>query len=254
MKPSNSLERVLAVLEVFSEQRLEWSVDELMAELGHSRPTMYRYLKTLKDAGFVTYSRSSGVMLGPKIVEMDYLARRSDDLVISGLPYLRKLTTAHSCTAMLLRWYRSKILCVVSETSASNPVSSYPRGRPMPLGRGAIPRSIMASLPKSQLVPLIEQNLPELSSVGLGSTVEEVVEALRKLRKTGYFVAYGEVTPGAVGIAAPILDSKQYPIACLCVTISGSAFTGQDIDLIGASVRSSAAELTKQMATGSPGR
>jgi DNA-binding IclR family transcriptional regulator len=246
MKPSNSLDKVLAVLEVFSEQRLEWTAEELMAELGHSRPTMYRYLKTLKDAGFVVYSRRSSITLGPKIVEMDYLARRSDDLVKGSLPFLQKLTNVRPCTAMLLRWYGSKILCVASETSTPKPISSYPRGRPMPLGRGAIPRSIMAYLPKSQLAPLIEQNLTELSSVGLGASVIEVIDALKKLRKTGYFVAYGEVTPGAVGIAAPILDAGDYPIASLCVTIPGGAVSAKDIDLIGEEIRLAADQIAMQ--------
>ncbi len=245
MKPSNSLERVLAVLEVFTEQRLEWTVEELMAELGHSRPTMYRYLKTLKDAGFVMYSRSSSVTLGPKVVEMDYLARRSDELVIAGRPYLKRLTEAHSCTAMLLRWYGSKILCVVSETSTPKPLSSYPRGRPMPLGRGAIPRSIMAFLPRSELDPLVARNLAELSAVGLGNSVEEVVDQLRRLRRSGLFVAYGEVTPGAVGIAAPVFDGRQYPIASLCVTVAGSIVNGALIDEIGEQVRFAAREITK---------
>ena len=53
MKPKNSLERVLAVLEVFSEERLEWTPEDLMRELGYSRPTLYRYLKILKDAGLI---------------------------------------------------------------------------------------------------------------------------------------------------------------------------------------------------------
>src|SRR3978361_2395356 len=105
MKPSNSLERVLAVLEVVTEQRLEWTVEELTAALGHSRPTMYRYLKTLKDAAFVMSSRRSSGALGPKVVEMDYLARRSDELVAACRPYLQRLTDVNPCTAMLLRWY-----------------------------------------------------------------------------------------------------------------------------------------------------
>ena len=249
IKPTNSLERVLAVLEVFSEQRLEWTVEELMATLGHSRPTMYRYLKTLKDAGFIMYSRGSSVTLGPKVVEMDYLARRSDRLVSHALPHLKRLTASDPCTAMLLRWYGSKILCVASETSAPKPMSSYPRGRPMPLGRGAIPRSIMAFIPRSQLLPLVAQNLTELTAVGLGTTVEEVVEALRMMRKSGYFVAYGEVTPGAVGIAAPIFDDRHYPIASVCVTIAGSLVTGAQIDQIGTEVRRVALQISADRAS-----
>jgi DNA-binding IclR family transcriptional regulator len=236
MKPANSLERVLAVLEVFSEERLEWMPEELMQELGYSRPTLYRYLKTLKDAGFLMSTRNSGVTLGPKIVEMDYLARRSDVLVLHGLPYLKELTGAYSCTAMLLRWYGNKILCVASESSTKNPVSSYPRGRPMPLGRGAIARSIMAFLPRPRLLPLIERNLDDLRSVGLGDSTQDVLKSLKKVRKAGFSVAYGEVTPGAVGIAAPILDDRRYPIASICVTIAGNLVTGAEIDEISARV------------------
>jgi len=236
MKPTNSLQRVLAVLEVFSEARLEWVPEDLMKELGYSRPTLYRYLKILKEAGFLMSTRNAGVTLGPKVVELDYLTRKSDTLMLHALPHLKDLTKHHSCTAMLLRWYGNKILCIASQSSAKNPISSYPRGRPMPLGRGAIARSIMAFLPKRQLLPLIERNLDDLKSVGLGDTAEEVQKSLKKVRKAGFSVAYGEVTPGAVGIAAPVFDDRRHPIASVCVTIAGNLVTGAQIDQIGSGV------------------
>src|SRR5215470_11653675 len=223
MKPKNSLERVLAVLEVFSEERLEWTPEDLMRELGYSRPTLYRYLKILKDAGFLMSARNSSVTLGPKVVEMDYLTRRSDPLVLLGVPQLKELTAAHSCTAMVLRWYGNKILCVASESSTKNPISSYPRGRPM---------------------PLIERNLADLRAVGLGDTADDVLKSLRKVRKTGFCVAYGEVTPGAVGIAAPVVDDRDYPIASVCVTIAGNLVTGAQIDQIGGEVRRVASQIS----------
>jgi DNA-binding IclR family transcriptional regulator len=254
MKPTNSLERVLAVLEVFSEERLEWMPEDLMRELGYTRPTLYRYLKILKDAGFLMSSRNAAVTLGPKVVEMDYLTRKSDPLVLHGLPYLIEMTAAYSCTAMLLRWYGNKILCVASESSAKNPVSSYPRGRPMPLGRGAIPRSIMAYLPKQHLLPLLRRNLDDLRAVGLGETTEDVQRGLKKIRKAGFAVAYGEVTPGAVGIAAPVLDERQLPIASVCVTIAGNLVTGAQIDEISAAVRRIAQQLGSEHARISPNK
>jgi DNA-binding IclR family transcriptional regulator len=244
MKPTNSLERVLAVLEVFSEARLEWMPEDLMRELGYSRPTLYRYLKILKDAGFLMSTRNAGVTLGPKVVELDYLTRKSDPLVLQGLPHLKHLTARYSCTAMVLRWYGNKILCVVSESSAKDPISSYPRGRPMPLGRGAIARSIMAFLPKRQLLPLIERNLDDLRSVGLGHTTSDVRGSLKKVRKAGFSVAYGEVTPGAIGIAAPVFDDRHLPIASVCVTIAGNLVTGALIDQIGAEVLRVASQIS----------
>jgi DNA-binding IclR family transcriptional regulator len=251
MKPTNSLERVLAVLEVFSEQRLEWTPEELMKELGYSRPTLYRYLKTLKEAGFLMPTRNAGVTLGPKVVEMDYLMRKSDALVLCGLPYLKALTGEHACTALLVRWYGNKILCVASESSAKNPTSSYPRGRPMPLGRGAIARSIMAFLPRPRLMPLIEHNLADLRSVGLGDTADDVHKSLKKVRKVGFSVAYGEVTPGAVGIAAPIFDTGGHPVASLCLTIAGNLVTGSQIDRVGQQVQRVALQIGAECVPGS---
>jgi DNA-binding IclR family transcriptional regulator len=244
MKPTNSLQRVLAVLEVFSEARLEWVPEDLMKELGYSRPTLYRYLKILKEAGFLMSTRNAGVTLGPKVVELDYLARKSDTLMLHALPHLKDLTKHYSCTAMLLRWYGNKILCIASQSSAKNPISSYLRGRPMPLGRGAIARSIMAFLPKWQLLPLIERNLDDLKSVGLGDTAEEVQKSLKKVRKAGFSVAYGEVTPGAVGIAAPVFDDRRHPIASVCVTIAGNLVTGTQIDQIGSGVLGVASQIS----------
>jgi DNA-binding IclR family transcriptional regulator len=247
MKTTNSLERVLAVLNAFSEARLEWTPEELMKELGYSRPTLYRYLKTLKDAGLLMSTRSAGFTLGPKVVEMDYLMRKSDALVLHGSPYLRSLTGKYPCTALFVRWYGNKILCVASECSASNPVSSYPRGRPMPLGRGAIARSIMAFLPRPHLRRLIELNLTELRSVGLGDTVEEILKTMNRVKKMGYAAAHGEVTPGALGIAAPIFDAGHSPIASCCVVIAGALVSGAQIDDIGQAVRQVAADVGAEL-------
>jgi DNA-binding IclR family transcriptional regulator len=235
---TNSRDRVLAVLDLFSESRPLWTPDELMRELGYSRPTLYRYLKSLKESGLLMSARGGRFTLGPRVVEMDYLSRRADPLIDAAAPHLTKLIAAHPCTALVVRWYGDKMLCVTSQSSAP-PVSSYPRGRPMPMGRGAIGRSIMAFLPRQRLVPLITRYADDLRSVGVGATPEEIMAVLKRIRRAGVAVAFGEVTPGAIGIAAPILDAND-PVASLCVTIAGRHASGELIDRIGEEVRDAA--------------
>jgi len=118
----------------------------------------------------------------------------------------------------------------------------------MAMGRGAIARSIMAFLPKPQLMPLLERYAGDLRQIGVGATQEEVLAAFKRIRRAGVAVAFGEVTPGAVGIAAPILDAG-YPTASLCVTIGGQQARGELIDRIGAEVRE-AARLIAEEASG----
>lgn len=114
----------------------------------------------------------------------------------------------------------------------------------MPLGRGAIARSIMAFLPRARLVPLIEQNLDDLRSVGLGMTAEEVRQSMKRVRRAGHAVAFGEVTAGAVGIAAPVLDDRGAPIASVCVTIAGTLVDGAGIDRIAIDVKAVASDIS----------
>ena len=109
----------------------------------------------------------------------------------------------------------------------------------MPMGRGAIARSIMAFLPRQRVMPLLARYADDLRSVGVGETPQAVLTVLKQIRRAGVAVAFGEVTPGAVGIAAPILDAN-YPVASLCLTIAGQHTNGELIDRIGEEVRESA--------------
>lgn len=247
MSGLHSLEKVLAILDVFTEDRLEWTPEELMQELGYARPTLYRYLKSLREAGLLTSLPGAGLTLGPRVVEMDYLMRKSDPLLHHGTQHLRDLTAFIPCTALLVRWYGRRLLCIASEVSTPDPLSSYPRGRPMPLGRGAISRSIMAFLPRQRMIAMIDENIDDLRAIGLGTTRSEIVERLKQVQRTGYAVAYGEVTPGVVGIAAPVFDAASSPIACLCVTIAGNLITPARIDEIGARVRIAAESVSGRL-------
>lgn len=213
-------ERILGILDLFTEDKLEWTADEMMSVLGYSRPTLYRYLKALKDNGFLAQSGVHGLTLGPRVVELDFLMRKSDILLREGHGVIRDLAALCPSTALLVRWYGNKLLCIASEVSTPDPKSSYPRGRPMPLARGAISRAILAHLPRRQMLAKIAENLPALRSLGLGETVEQIADTLRRMGRNGALIAHGEVTDGVVGVAAPVFDDGSAPIAVICMTIN----------------------------------
>lgn len=247
MSGTNSAERILAILDLFTEKQLEWTSDELIAELGYSRPTLYRYVKLLREAGLLSSLPQGGLTLGPRVVEMDYLMRKSDPLLAHGQASLDFLVGRYPCSSMLVRWHGEKLLCVASECSAEKPVSSYPRGRPMPLARGAISRSIMANLPRRRQLAMVGSQLRELRQIGLGDTVEEVLESLRQVRTAGVAVAHGEVTPGVVGVSAPVFDGGNTPIATLSVTLTGYEVPLEHLPQIMEDVRDQGRELSRKL-------
>ena len=243
-----SAERILAILDLFTEDRLDWTPDQLMARLGYSRPTLYRYLKTLKDTGFLTALPNAGFTLGPRVTELDYLMRKSDPLILHGTPVLDDLAQRFPGSAFLVRWYGQKLLCVASATSTPDQKSSYPRGRPMPLARGAISRAILAFLPKRQQLPLIQANLPDFAALGLGDTPDAITTALRRVRRDGVAVARGEVTPGVIGVAAPVFDAGRAPIAALCLTSDAHSTDAARLDAVKHAIRTGAAAITAALA------
>jgi DNA-binding IclR family transcriptional regulator len=236
MTGTGSAERILAILDVFSEARPEWTPEDLMAELGYSRPTMYRYLKSLREAGFLSPISGGGFTLGPRFVEMDFLMRRSDPLIRLGRGYLEQLVARYPCSALLVRWYGGKLLCVDSECSVENPVSSYPRGRPMPLARGAISRAIMAYLPRRRLEALMD-----------GQDTDTLTDTLKQVRRDGVAEAHGEVTPGVIGVASPVFDAGTLPVASLSVTIAADVCDAARLEKIRADVRDAAERLSGEL-------
>lgn len=239
---SSSGERILAILDLFTPDQRAWSPDAMMATLGYSRPTLYRYLKTLKGAGYLVSAPGDSLILGPRVTELDFLMRRSDPLIAAAAPFIKILAARYPGVALITRWYGSKILCVASERSSDAPVSSYSRGQPMPIARGGISRVIMANLPRREQDRLIETQRDMLA--GPNTTAATLRETYRIVRRKGYCTAWGEVTPGVVGVAGPILAAERMPIGAISITSDATTMKADRLAAIERDVRDSAAAIS----------
>lgn len=215
----NSLEKMLAILDLFQGGALRWTSDEMTDHLRYSRSTLYRYLGALTNAGLLTSLPNIGYTLGPRITELDHELRSSDPLITNGRPILQTLVKEINGFGLLCRRYREHVLCVHQEPGVSGISSSYERGRAMPLMRGATSRVILAHLSGQQLRRIYGQLSGALSEEGYGRTLKEVQDNLRVIREDGYCRSRGEVTPGVTGIAAPIFDGMGSVIGSLTLTV-----------------------------------
>ena len=247
MKGTNSADRILSVLNLFTDGRLEWTAEQLMEVLGYSRPTMYRYLRSLKDAGLLVSISNSLLTLGPRVVEMDFLIRKSDPLLTYGKVHIHQLARTYPSTSLLARWYGDKMLCVDTESSTKNYFTNYTRGRPMALVRGAIARTIVANLPRAHLENHIYLHLEEFKKIGLGENYQGILESFIEVKKNRVCIAKQEMTPGVLGIASPIFDTNRYTVGAMCVTLALNAFSVSDLDVIAEDVKGRSEKLSKEM-------
>jgi DNA-binding IclR family transcriptional regulator len=217
---ANSLERMIGILDLFETETKRWTFDAMHQRLGYTRSTLYRYLKVLSDAELLTSLPEAGYTLGPRIIELDYGIRTHDPLIQAARPVMSELVQEIPGVALLCRRYRDKVLCVHQERGSSAIQSTYERGKPQPLVRGAASRVILAHLPPAALARLVERQPREFADAGLGRTVARVRDGLKDIRQAGWDHTTGDVTPGVRGIAAPIFDNRRNVLGSLSITMA----------------------------------
>jgi DNA-binding IclR family transcriptional regulator len=199
------LSRYISVLRLFDEQHPEWIIPDLAAALDVPASTLYRTVRQMVATEFLEQAAEAKYRLGACFVEFDRLVRVTDPLYRVGTALLRDVVKQARvpCVGILARLYADKVMCIADHRSNEGAVyTSYERGRPRPLTRGAASKAILAQLPARRLSRLLGTSPAEEASVP--KRVSKLREELIAIRKQGYAIARGEVDNKVVGIAAPI--------------------------------------------------
>lgn len=214
------LDRYLNVLRLFSETHTNWTVPGLAEALKAPTSTIYRTVRELVAAGFLEPSREANFRLGSAFVEYDRLVRLTDPLVKEGEDFLPDLVKEAPVpgVALLARLYGDRVICAADARQTGVKIkTSYERGRPMPLTRGATSKAILSQLPSRRLNKLLDmaQQLSLLTADRAVFTAE-----LTQIRRKGFCVTKGEVDKGLVGIAVPVACPDQAIAASLSLVIT----------------------------------
>ncbi len=208
MTQRSSSERVLGVIDLFTEADASWTIEGISKRLGLARTTAYRYAKILTDAGFLASLNAGVYVLGPRIVQLDRQIRLNDPLLKVAPPLMEAISKRAGGIQVLCSYYGDHVLCIHDLRVDKELLSGFDRGRPFPLFRGAPSRAILAYLPQRQLKDLMLNHGMDIASAGLGNNWPEFNQNLKAIRQAGYYAAPGELHPGSYGIGAPIMHTK----------------------------------------------
>jgi len=251
----SSADKVLSVLSLFSAEHSVWSAEDAAARLDVSLSTAYRYFNSLVSCGLLDRIHRNHYVLGPAIIEHDWQIRIADPVLAIAKPIMVDLlrSTDGAATVLLCRLYRQRVMCIHQETNrADDPISSYERGRPRPMLRGATSKIILAFLPTRMLTNLWRDYRQEIAATGLGATFEDFKATLKVLRRNGFCVSRGEVDAGRIGIAAPIFDGHDRVVGSLSVVLYSAATSDRSINRLAALVVAAAHEIVWTVRTEHP--
>lgn len=215
----SSLDKMLRILELFAEERTGIGLEDVMALTQASRATAYRYLQSLTEAGLLAPATGGTYGIGPRVIELDRLMRMTDPLLTQATAPMRKLSTELHANVMLCSYYGDKVMCVDLVWPDQTVEQAYERGRPMPMFKGAMAKTILAHLPPYHLRNIQSWHAGVIEAAGLGGSWEEFRATMARLRKAGVVVTRSEVVGGLVGIGVPLLDADQRILGSLVLAI-----------------------------------
>jgi DNA-binding IclR family transcriptional regulator len=241
---TSSLDKMLGIFALFSDSQPTVGQEEVITLLGCSRATAYRYLKSLCDAGLIAPAAPGSYVLGPRVIEFDRVLRRHDPLLLAARPVIERVSARLKANVMLCSYYDDKVMCIDRIWPDDSVVSSYERGRPMPMFLGATAKSILANLSPYQQKNLMLTHGAEIRAAGLGNDWEEFRARLREWRKAGVYVSYGEVDAGRIGIGAPILGPQGRVAGSFVFILSASRTGAHRVEALAREAKSAAAEIS----------
>jgi DNA-binding IclR family transcriptional regulator len=203
-KADTSLARMLSVLDLFSDQRLHWSAEDISETLGVSLPTSYRYLKTLSDAGLLRRGHDAQFTLGPRIVVLDHYIRQADPVLQCGIPLMKELVAQTGLDCVVSSLHGDQLLDTHREYGSTPANLSYGRGRPRPLFQGAAPKVILAGLTTTQLHKLLDNRQIEVAAAGLPTDWPGFRRYYSQIRKDGFYFSSGELEANLAALAVPL--------------------------------------------------
>jgi DNA-binding IclR family transcriptional regulator len=249
----SSLERMLGILDAFSEAAPVWTVDALGETFGLSRSTAYRYVKDLCKAGLLAPVGGGGYSLGPRIIELDRQIRNVDPLLTAARDTLRDLLPRVGEGILFICGPRGDAVLSVFLMENPNTLDiSYSRGRPMPLFRGSASVVILAYLPEGRLRRLYREHAAAIAKAGLGNDWIAFRNALRAIRALPYLTGRAQLDPGVFAISAPVFDADGNILASLTLAMPEHRADKEDVDSLADLVREGAARITAAVASRAP--
>lgn len=243
-------DRLLSILDLFSLERPDWSVEEAAAAIRVATSTTYRYFASLTARGLLAPFGGGRYVLGPTIIRYDRQIRLTDPLVSAAQNEMERL--AHlkwgRTVTFMCRLLGGQVMCVHQVAHGDLPLGlGYERGRLMPLFAGSASKIILANLPYRQLRATYGRQPAAFAAAKLGETWAQVCASLQSIRADGYVVSTGEVDAGIRGVSVPLIDSQNAVLASLNVAGPASRLGSSLIQQIVEHLKTAASQIETEL-------
>ena len=246
-KPSSTADKVLDVLLLFRESWPELTAEEICELIDAPRSTTYRYIRILRDKGFLEKSATGGFRLGPRLLQLGSIARSRLDISRIAMPFMEDIAQQTRETVLLTRLLSGHAVCVERIEGPQAVRISFEVGQIQPLHGGASSKILLAYRDDDEWDEHLTLPLERFTEYTI-TDPDVLKDQLREIRRQGYCVSESEVDLGARAVAVPIKNARGRVVAGL--STAGPVFRMDDdtVDHHLTLLRSGASTIQDQLA------
>ena len=211
-----TINRLVGVLDCFTQEDSAWSLAELSARLDLPKSTLHRFLVGLESNGILRRdAHDRKWRLGYRLFIWGSLAAESNGLRHIARPVMHDLTGETGETTLLTVYHDHEVICTEKVETNHHVRLSLEIGMRRPCHAGASSKALMAYLPEAEIDAIIrEKGLPKLCINTITDPARLKAE-INQVRAQGYALSLEETDPGAWGAAAPIRDWRGEVVGAL---------------------------------------
>ena len=198
------------------------SLKDIAERLDASPTTCLRILRTLEAENFVHFNvETKKYSLGPYLIPLGNRAAELNDVVASATAEMKRIASKTGLTTVLIQRWDDRLVYTASAEPPSERVRlSISAGQQIPMTSGAHGRCFLAYEDEMEWNRFILAGLRQVTPASI-TDPDQFIEALREVRRRGYAISHGEITPGFSAVDVPIFAKSgrvDLVISCMYVT------------------------------------
>ncbi len=209
-----SIERAAGILRLLSGRTRRLGVVDIAGELGLSKGTVHGLLRTLQHVGFVEQDAETGkYQLGAALLHMGSSYLDGNELRTRALNWSDSLATRTREAVQIGILHEHQVLIVHHVFRPDDSLQTLDVGSLLPAHATAVGKVLLAHHPYLAA---------ELAKGGLASFTDATItdperleRELNRVRAQGWAADIGELVPGQVAYAAPIIDRRGTTVGAM---------------------------------------
>jgi DNA-binding IclR family transcriptional regulator len=211
-----SIERAAAILRLLSGRSRRLGVADLAGELELPKGTVHGLLRTLQAVGFVEQDAETGkYQLGPALLHMGSSYLDGNELRTRALNWSDSLAARTREAVRIGTLHESRVLIVHHVFRPDDSLQTLDVGSLLPAHATALGKALLAHHPYLA-DEMAKPGLPAFTDATIVDP-ERLQRELERIRQRGWASEIGELSPGQVSVAAPVIDRTGMTVGAMAI-------------------------------------